>query len=142
MIKYSKQRQAIKDQLSNRGDHPTAETLYSELKACMPNLSIATVYRNLKQLEGMGEISTIITDGATRYDYNVKPHAHFFCNRCGAVLDIDTDKEQIVKIGQGSFTGSIEGCEVNFYGLCTDCVAKSHAQMINKMTLFYVFQQC
>ena len=29
MIKYSKQRQAIKDQLSNRGDHPTAETLYS-----------------------------------------------------------------------------------------------------------------
>ena len=40
----------------------------------MPNLSIATVYRNLKQLEGMGEISTIITDGATRYDYNVKPH--------------------------------------------------------------------
>ncbi|WP_314021198.1 Fur family transcriptional regulator [Mogibacterium diversum] len=127
MIKYSKQRQAIKDQLSNRGDHPTAETLYSELKACMPNLSIATVYRNLKQLEGMGEISTIITDGATRYDYNVKPHAHFFCNRCGAVLDIDTDKEQIVKIGQGSFTGSIEGCEVNFYGLCTDCVAKSRA---------------
>ena len=67
-----------------------------------------------------------------RYDYNVKPHAHFFCNRCGAVLDIDTDKEQIVKIGQGSFTGSIEGCEVKFYGLCTDCVAKSRAQMINK----------
>ena len=127
MIKYSKQRQAIKDQLSNRVDHPTAETLYSELKTNMPNLSIATVYRNLKQLEGMGEISTIITDGAMRYDYNVKPHAHFFCNRCGAVLDIDTDKEQIVKIGQGSFTGSIEGCEVKFYGLCTDCVAKSRA---------------
>ena len=127
MIKYSKQRQAIKDQLSNRGDHPTAEILYSELKTSMPNLSIATVYRNLKQLECMGEVSTIITDGATRYDYNVKPHAHFFCSRCGAVLDIDTDKEQIVKIGQGSFTGSIEGCEVNFYGLCTDCVAKSRA---------------
>ena len=118
MIKYSKQRQAIKDQLSNRGDHPTAETLYSELKTNMPNLSIATVYRNLKQL---------ITDGATRYDYNVKPHAHFFCNRCGAVLDIDTDKEQIVKIGQDSFTGSIEGCEVKFYGLCPDCMAKSRA---------------
>ena len=63
----------------------------------MPNLSIATVYRNLKQLEGMGEISTIITDGATRYDYNVKPHAHFFCSRCGAVLDIDTNKDEIVK---------------------------------------------
>lgn len=127
MIKYSKQRQAIKDQLSNRGDHPTAETLYSELKTSMPNLSIATVYRNLKQLEGMGEISTIITDGAARYDYDVKPHAHFFCNGCGAVIDIDTDKEQIVKFGQEKFSGSIEGCEVNFYGLCPDCMAKSRA---------------
>ena len=127
MIKYSKQRQAIKDQLSNRGDHPTAETLYSELKTSMPNLSIATVYRNLKQLEGMGEISTIITDGATRYDYDVKPHAHFFCNGCGAVIDIDTDKEQIVKFGQEKFSGSIEGCEVNFYGLCPDCMARSRA---------------
>lgn len=127
MIKYSKQRQAIKDQLSNRGDHPTAETLYSELKTSMPNLSIATVYRNLKQLEGMGEISTIITEGATRYDYDVKPHAHFFCNGCGAVIDIDTDKEQIVKFGQEKFSGSIEGCEVNFYGLCPDCMAKSRA---------------
>lgn len=127
MIKYSKQRQAIKDQLSNRGDHPTAETLYSELKTSMPNLSIATVYRNLKQLEGMGEISTIITDGATRYDYDVKPHAHFFCNGCGAVIDIDTDKEQIVKFGQEKFSGSIEGCEVNFYGLCPGCMAKSRA---------------
>lgn len=127
MIKYSKQRQAIKDQLSNRGDHPTAEILYSELKTSMPNLSIATVYRNLKQLEGMGEVSTIITDGATRYDYNVKPHAHFFCNRCGAVLDIDTDKGEIIKIVQDNFSGSIEGCDVNFYGLCPDCRAKDRA---------------
>ena len=63
MIKYSKQRQAIKDQLSNRGDHPTAETLYSELKTNMPNLSIATVYRNLKQLEGMCEISRMGRQG-------------------------------------------------------------------------------
>lgn len=127
MIKYSKQRQAIKDQLSNRGDHPTAEILYSELKTSMPNLSIATVYRNLKQLEGMGEVSTIITDGATRYDYNVKHHAHFFCNRCGAVLDIDTDKGEIIKIVQDNFNGSIEGCDVNFYGLCPDCMAKDRA---------------
>lgn len=127
MIKYSKQRQAIKNQLLNRGDHPTAETLYSELKPSMPNLSIATVYRNLKQLEGMGEISTIITDGATRYDYNVKPHAHFFCNKCGAVLDIDTDKDKVVKIGQENFSGSIEGCEVNFYGICPACMTKSRA---------------
>ena len=127
MIKYSKQRQAIKDQLLNRGDHPTAETLYSELKPSMPNLSIATVYRNLKQLEDMGEVSAIITDGATRYDYNVKPHAHFFCNRCGAVLDLDADNNRIVEIGRKNFVGTIEGCEVNFYGICPECMSNKRA---------------
>ena len=127
MIKYSKQREAIKNQLSDRKDHPTAETLYTELKSSMPNLSIATVYRNLKQLEDMGEVSAIITDGATRYDYNVKPHAHFFCNRCGAVLDLDADNNRIVEIGRKNFVGTIEGGEVNFYGICPECMSNKRA---------------
>ena len=36
MIKYSKQREAIKNQLSDRKDHPTAETLYTCLLYTSP----------------------------------------------------------------------------------------------------------
>ena len=50
MKKYSKQRELILDSLRKRKDHPTAERLYLDLKKEMPELGIATVYRNLSDL--------------------------------------------------------------------------------------------
>ena len=50
MRKYSKQRELILNSLRNRKDHPTAEKLYLDLKNEMPELGIATVYRNLSDL--------------------------------------------------------------------------------------------
>lgn len=121
MTKFSRQREAIKNQLSCRYDHPTAETLYSELKETIPNLSIATVYRNLKQLEEWGEVVAITTDGATRYDANTHPHSHFFCRSCGSVIDLDCDNSEILEIGRRAGLHGVEGCSANFYGVCSDC---------------------
>ncbi len=124
MIKHSKQRDAIMNQLRDRYDHPTAETLYAELKEVIPNLSMATVYRNLKQLHDWGEIISITTDGATRYDARTNPHSHFFCRECGAVTDLDYDSSEILELGRRSGIGQIEGCSANFYGVCSGCLQK------------------
>lgn len=124
MIRYSRQREAIKNQLSDRYDHPTAETIYAELKKEYPNLSVATVYRNLKQLEEWGEIVSITTDGATRYDYNISPHSHFFCRKCGSVLDIKDNVEEVKNIAQSGFDGTIESCSTCYYGICPECAGK------------------
>jgi len=124
MVKYSRQREAIKNQLCGRTDHPTAETLYAELKAEYPNLSVATVYRNLNQLESWGEINRITMDGATRFDPNTEPHSHFFCRKCGAVLDMPEDSAAKAFAQQG-FGGSIEHCTSNFYGVCPECCRKA-----------------
>ena len=88
MTRYSRQREAIRKQLSNRGDHPTAETLYAELKQDFPELSLATVYRNLGQLVSWGEVARIDAYGAARFDWVVEPHSHFFCRGCGCVIDL------------------------------------------------------
>ena len=124
MIRHSRQRDAIKSQLSNRMDHPTAETIYSELKETNPQLSVATVYRNLKQLEDWGEVRRITTDGATRYDYRVQPHSHFFCRECGAVLDMPDEESEVLRLAQDRFGGKIENCSTNFYGVCPECMKK------------------
>lgn len=50
MKRYSKQRELILRVLQNRIDHPTADMLYSDLKNEMPDIGIATVYRNLSDL--------------------------------------------------------------------------------------------
>ena len=59
MKKYSKQRELILDSLKNRTDHPTAETLYRDLKDKMPEIGIATVYRNLSTLCEEGKINKL-----------------------------------------------------------------------------------
>ena len=121
MHRHSKQREAILGQLAAHCDHPTAETLYAELKESMPSLSLATVYRNLKQLEDWGDVVSVVTDGARRYDYNTEPHSHFFCRECGAVIDYMTGAEEILEIGRRNFAGIVETCSSNFYGICPDC---------------------
>ena len=45
MLKYSRQREAIKTFLAGRYDHPTAETVYLGIKEEFPNISLGTVYR-------------------------------------------------------------------------------------------------
>lgn len=50
MIKHSRQRDGIKQFLSTRYDHPTAETVYDNVKKEFPNISLGTVYRNLSSL--------------------------------------------------------------------------------------------
>ena len=56
MIKRSRQREAIRQCLTGRYDHPTAETVYMSIKDEFPNISLGTVYRNLSLLSDLGEI--------------------------------------------------------------------------------------
>ena len=84
MIKYSRQRDSIKNFLENRYDHPTAETVYANIRQEYPNISLGTVYRNLALLSELGEIQKISTGiGPDRFDGNPRPHYHFFCRKCG-----------------------------------------------------------
>ncbi len=56
MKKYSKQRELILDSLRKRKDHPTAEKALFGFKNEMPELGIATVYRNLSDLCEEGKL--------------------------------------------------------------------------------------
>ena len=77
-LKYSRQRESIKEFLRSRTDHPTADTVYENLRQIYPNISLGTVYRNLSLLSDIGEIRKLTNFGsADRYDGRVAPHSHF-----------------------------------------------------------------
>ena len=81
-LKYSRQRESIKEFLAGRKDHPTADVIYENIRLQYPNISLGTVYRNLSLLSSIGEITKVSTgDGADHYDGNVHPHNHFICNK-------------------------------------------------------------
>ena len=127
MIKHSRQREAILKNLSNRCDHPTAETVYFDIKEEFPNISLGTVYRNLSLLADLGEIQKIVTgDGPDRFDGCPNPHYHFRCRCCHSVLDIPVEEFQgITEAASKVFPGVIEGTVLQFYGLCPDCTKES-----------------
>lgn len=89
-MRQTKQKTLIMQAVRMLPGHPTAEDVYASLKGDNPNLSLATVYRNLNLFSQQGKLLKIETPGApARYDRNVHPHLHAKCSACGAVSDID-----------------------------------------------------
>ena len=126
-LKYSKQRESIIEFLATRKDHPTADTVYMNIREQFPKISLGTVYRNLALLSDLGEITKIVTgDGADRFGYNTNPHNHFVCTKCHSVLDLEMDNiDEIVNVAQKDFSGKIDGYITHFMGVCPDCIKKS-----------------
>ena len=125
-MKYSRQREAIKECLYSRRDHPTADAIYMALREEQPNLSLGTVYRNLSQLADAGEVQKIYCgDGAIHFDGDTHPHYHVICTQCGKVEDLPMETLNSINSLAGSFyTGSIHDHSTIFYGTCSDCLEK------------------
>lgn len=122
-VKYSSQREAILRFLKTRKDHPTADVVFQHIREDIPNISLATVYRNLNQLAAAGTILRLTTNGKTdHFDACVEPHFHFVCKECNAVKDIDMEPfpELISRASQAS-NYEIEEATVLFSGLCDCC---------------------
>ena len=57
--KHSRKRDAILECLRCTTSHPTAEWVYTQLKPTIPDLSLATVYRNLAMFKDEGTIDSV-----------------------------------------------------------------------------------
>ena len=110
--RYSPKRDAILQCLRSTTCHPSAEWVYSQLKPTIPDLSLATVYRNLARFRAEGAVQVIgCVDGEDRYDGDTAPHGHFICRTCGSVIDLPA-------------VGEADSCGVVFYGRCNGCLAE------------------
>ena len=80
-MRYSRQRELIIGIIKGRKDHPTADMIYNTARELEPNISLGTVYRNLKLLADEGVIITLETeDKRLHYDGDISRHSHFICN--------------------------------------------------------------
>lgn len=122
-MKYSRQREAVREFLMSRKDHPTAETVYKNLREKFPHISLGTVYRNLALLVELGEAVKLPgIGGFDRFDGNTAPHYHFICENCGAVMDLDMPQLPYINdAAEKNFDGTITGHLAFFYGKCGKC---------------------
>lgn len=125
-MKYSHQRVLIKEILKNRSDHPTADMVYDTAREREPQISLGTVYRNLKTLAESGEIDTLETvDKKLHYDGNVNKHGHFICTECGAIYDVWAKPSVPEELSSNSFTVAEAKCV--YYGICNKCKNRKKA---------------
>lgn len=126
--KQFKKRNAILACLRSTASHPSAEMVYEMLQAEHPDISLATVYRNLARFKSQGLITSVATvRGTERFDANVQPHVHFICSDCDAVLDLNQmEIPQSLNREAEAFSGCrVQDCRLTFTGLCRNCARKS-----------------
>lgn len=123
ITKYSKQREGLIEILKGTDTHPTADALYLQMREKFPSVSLATVYRNLRQLSEQGQILKIDAGtGSEHYDGNPNQHYHFVCEGCGRVYDLDIDVFKELDESVTYKTGfSVARHSLLFYGLCKSC---------------------
>ena len=121
--KKSKQREAIVKVLKSTSAHPSAEWIYEKVKKEIPNIGLATVYRNLRLLKKGGEVSEMHASNDTaRFDGNTNVHYHFYCDGCGKILDLDEPIDTTIEIRIARRTGLKVTCHhLELGGLCLDC---------------------
>ncbi len=117
--KYSRQREAVYAALRSVRTHPVAAEVYDLVRAEIPDISLATVYRNLSQLAKSGKALTITDEkGVVHFDGYVHPHNHLFCGQCHRVVDVDIPVA--VSIPDGC-QHRVDGYSVLFTGTCQGC---------------------
>lgn len=105
--------------------HPSAEWVYTEVKKKVPNISLGTVYRNLKLLQSTGEVTEISCNGnECRFDGNTCLHYHITCQKCGKISDVGGIVIKGVEKKVSTITGyKITSHCVGFTGVCPECLA-------------------
>tara|TARA_Y100001970_G_C14158259_1_gene816936 strand:- start:911 stop:1288 length:378 start_codon:yes stop_codon:yes gene_type:complete len=117
-MRFSTQRKVIRDIVKSTKTHPSADWIFNKARVIMPNISLGTVYRNLKYLEKIGEINTISDDQIIRYDGNTKAHHHLKCTRCGDLIDINNYNNIISKKFLGKYKFIIKKINLMILGEC------------------------
>ncbi|MDN5293243.1 MAG: Fur family transcriptional regulator, peroxide stress response regulator [Eubacteriales bacterium] len=121
--RMTKQKKVILDILRSTKVHPSADWIYEQARRILPDISLGTVYRNLRLLREKGEILELsYSRDFSRYDGNPQNHYHFMCRKCGRVMDVDLPlmnelEEKVARL----IGGKVETHRLEFYGLCQDC---------------------
>ena len=123
--KRFRKRDAILEYLRNTKAHPSAETIYTDLKQQIPDLAMGTVYRNLTLFKEQGTVSSVATvHGVERFDANTDPHVHFICGSCDAVIDLEEMEipETLSQLATACCGGEVTECQLSFTGTCKNCI--------------------
>lgn len=125
-VRITPQRHAILEYLINSMSHPTADEIYKALEGKFPNMSVATVYNNLRVFREVGLVKELTYgDASSRFDFVTSQHYHAICESCGKIVDFHYPGLDEVEQLASHVTGfKVSHHRLEVYGLCPDCTDK------------------
>ena len=109
-VRITETRKAVIAFIISSHDHPSAEMIYQALLPEFPNMSLATVYNNLKVLIDEGFVSElkVRNDTTTYYDF-------------GRIADMDLDLPDVQQEAAEQTGYQITKSQMVVYGICPEC---------------------
>lgn len=122
-VRITPQRHAILEYLVESMMHPTADEIYKALEGKFPNMSVATVYNNLRVFKEVGLVKELTYgDASSRFDYVTSQHYHVICEKCGKIVDFSYAGLEEIENEAAKATGFvINSHRLEIYGVCQDC---------------------
>jgi len=126
-LSVTRQRLAIFEALAASREHPSAEDICRAVRKRMPQLSLATVYKNLEALREIGAVSDVnALHEHGRYEASLpgtgagKPHHHLVCVACRKVVDLHDAALDGLTVGDAQGF-EVRALKVQVEGICPDC---------------------
>ena len=119
-VKPSYPRVKVLDYMLEKRNHPTVDMIYSALSKEIPTLSRTTVYNTVRLFVDKEVVQMIgIDEQEVRYDADLHRHAHFRCDLCGDIYDLEVESSGLFIKN----TESLKIREIHYYlkGLCKHC---------------------
>ena len=125
-VRITETRKAVIDFIIQSHDHPSADMIYQALLPAFPNMSLATVYNNLKVLIDEGFVSElkVRNDTTTYYDFMGHQHLNVICEKCGRIADMDLDLPDVQQEAADQTGYQITKSQMVVYGICPDCATR------------------
>jgi Fur family peroxide stress response transcriptional regulator len=122
--RFTEQRAAVFRFLCGTVDHPTADEVFTAVRAQIADISLATVYKALETLVSCN-LATKLTygDDSARYDARTDEHFHARCLQCGAVRDVESASiaGALPAIQPDDF--QVKGYRLEVVGFCSTCAS-------------------
>jgi Fur family transcriptional regulator, peroxide stress response regulator len=129
-FRLTPQRMAVLRVLANDTGHPTVEQVYARVRLDYPTTSLATIYKTVDMLKGIGEVLELSVGESHRYDgRDPRPHPHLICETCGTIEDLVVDAPFGDPVALGHVAAAVAAARgydgvvpyLEFRGRCAAC---------------------
>ncbi|MGH8985546.1 MAG: Fur family transcriptional regulator [Acidimicrobiia bacterium] len=121
-LKVTPQRFVTWRALVDSPPHSSIYEVFDAVSEALPTTTLRTVYETLHRFEQLGLVRLLHLPGGARVELEPVDHAHGYCERCGAVVNLSLRAPR-ASDAPGSFHLRVE--EDVAFGLCERCYERT-----------------